>query len=130
MDLSWKQETNPTKTWITKNNHKKMTIITFWNIVKVLYKALKEQAPTNASIGHFVHRMGCIFSSSLNQFFLFFFWFLINEFFSWGGFFFNPNLPTTFTSSYPIDLATLLTYILALPTNYRSGIPIRDLPYE
>jgi len=35
-----------------------------------------------------------------------------------GMFFFNADLPNAFPPSYPTDLATLLTYILALlPTN-------------
>jgi len=55
---------------------------------------------------------------------------LTNEFFL-GVVFFNPNLHTTFPSRYPIDLATLLTYILTLPTTNNQPPPFLPtyLPY-
>jgi hypothetical protein len=77
-----------------------------------------EPTPSNAQIDHFVHRMGCIFSSnfwtnivSQSTFFLGYWCFLVFTFF------FNVNLHTTLPSRYPIDLPTMLTYILTLPTN-------------
>lgn len=75
-----------------------------------------EPTPSNASIGCFVHRMGCVFSSNV--------WFYINQhcitinpfFFGYWCFlyfisFFNLNLHNTLPPSYPIDLTTMLTYI-------------------
>ncbi len=52
-------------------------------------RAQSERAPTNAPVGHSVHGMGCIFSSSLNQ--STFFWGLV-AFFCGGCFFLNPDL--------------------------------------
>jgi hypothetical protein len=63
-----------------------------------------QPAPTNVPVGRPVHGMGCIFSSSRNQNF---YWFLTYELFL------NPGLHTI----YLIDLATVLTYIMSLPTN-------------
>ncbi len=73
-----------------------------------------EPAPTYAPVGSSVFGWAAFFhSAAISQLF---FWFMANEFFRcW--FFLNPDLHITFPPSYPTELATLLTYVLALPAN-------------
>jgi hypothetical protein len=54
-----------------------------------------EPTPTSAPVGHSVHGMGCISSSSLNHSTFFSFWLM--NFFFWVVFFFNSDLHTTFS---------------------------------
>jgi hypothetical protein len=77
---------------------------------KDFFLGQSEPAPTNASVGRSVHRMGCIFSSSLNQSTFFGFW-PMSFFFGGGCFFLNPDLDSTFPPSYPADLVILLTQL-------------------
>ncbi len=85
-----------------------------------------QPAPTNVPVGRPVHGMGCIFSSSLNQWTFIGFWRM--RFFR-GRVLFStlasilPSHLVTYWPSYLIDLATILTYILSLPTNQQPTPP-------
>lgn len=73
-----------------------------------------QPAPTNVPVGRPVHGMGCIFSSSRNQSTFIGFWLM--SFFSTLASILPSHL-VTYWPIYLIDLATVLTYILSLPTN-------------